>query len=602
MKSEHYLNLKPLLSDNRFIGLWRLMKGYEWTYLVATLSLGIGTLARTGTYIWLQYFIDEVLGHNPTTSELLRVGLIFVGLALVLGGFNFLSGVLTARTAEGVARRLRNFLYDHMQHLHFTYHDQTPTGDLIQRSTSDVDAIRRFFADQAIGAGRILLFFFINFIAILRINTRLGWMSIIVIPATVTMSFLFFRQISKRYERYQEQEAKLSTTLQENLSGVRVVKAFARQPFERQKFEADNQEKYQRGRRLIFMHSLYWPVSDILSGLQTLIGLGIGAAMTIDGTISLGSYVAYSGMVLWIIWPMRNLGRWIVQMSTGLVSYGRVREVIRQTREPMEDGILQLDEPLRGEIRFDQVEFAYETSDKILKGISFAAQPGQSIALMGPTGSGKTSVVNLLPRFYDYTGGSITLDGRELQEYSRQFLRQQIGIVEQEPFLFSRTLRENIIYGVQREVTQEDVEDAARSAAIHDTIVGFPEGYDTLVGEKGVTLSGGQKQRVAIARTILKNPRILILDDSTSSVDTETEVEIRQALERLMHGRTTFIIAHRIQSVMSADLILVLKDGQIAQKGQHEALVNQEGIYRDIFMMQTRLELDLEQELAHASD
>jgi ATP-binding cassette subfamily B protein len=530
------------------------------------------------------------------------VGLIFVGLALVLGGFNFISGVLAAKTAEGVARRLRNFLFDHIQHLYFTYHDQTPTGDLIQRSTSDVDAIRRFFADQAIGAGRILLFFIINFIAILRINTRLGWMSIIVIPVTVTMSFLFFRQISNRYERYQEQEAKLSTTLQENLSGVRVVKAFARQPFERQKFETDNQEKYQRGRRLIFMHSLYWPVSDILSGLQTLIGLGIGASLTIDGTITLGSYVAYSGMVLWIIWPMRNLGRWIVQMSTGLVSYGRVREVIRQTREPMEEGILRLDAPLQGEIRFDEVEFAYETSDRVLKGISFHADPGQSIAIMGPTGSGKTSVVNLLPRFYDYTGGCLKLDGRELREYSRQFLRQNIGIVEQEPFLFSRTLRENIIYGVQREVSQEEIETAARSAAIHDTIVSFPEGYDTLVGERGVTLSGGQKQRVAIARTLLKDPRILILDDSTSSVDTETEVEIRQALDRLMHGRTTFIIAHRIQSVMSADLILVLKDGHIAQMGQHQTLVKQEGIYRDIFTMQTQLEMDLEQELAHASD
>jgi ATP-binding cassette subfamily B protein len=221
---------------------------------------------------------------------------------------------------------------------------------------------------------------------------------------------------------------------------------------------------------------------------------------------------------------------------------------------------------------------------------------------MGPTGSGKTSIVNLLPRFYDYTGGSITLDGRELTEYSRMLLRQNIGIVEQEPFLFSRTLRENIKYGVRREVDQDEIEAAARAAAIHETIVEFPDGYDTLVGERGVTLSGGQKQRVAIARTLLKDPRILILDDSTSSVDTETEVEIRKALERLMHGRTTFIIAHRIQSVMSADLILVLKDGRVVQKGRHDILVNQEGIYRDIFSMQTRLEMDLEQELAHASD
>jgi ATP-binding cassette subfamily B protein len=593
--------IQHAISDYRLIGLWRLMRGFRLTYLVATITLGIGALARTGTYLWLRYIIDDILPQSPSLIKLLPVALGFIGLALVQGGFTFLSGSLTARTAEGVARRLRNYLFDHVQRLSFTYHDKTPTGDLIQRSTSDVEAIRRFFADQAIGAGRILLLFTINFGAMLSLNRDLALITIVVIPFIVIMSIIFFRKVSRTYEAYQEQEASLSTALQENLTGVRVVKAFARQTYEREKFERENWEKFRLGKRFMTMHSLYWPISDILSALQMLFGLTIGAMMALDNTITVGTYLAYAGMIVWIIWPMRNLGRMIVQMSTGLVSYGRVAEILRQLREPMDIGnVIQKDE-LRGSVTFNDVCFAYEGSEVVLEEINFHCEPGQAIALLGPTGSGKTTLVNLLPRFYEYTSGSLTLDGIELKSLSREFLRDQIGIVEQEPFLFSRSLRENIAYGVKREVTDDEIEDAAKAAAIHDSIVTFPDGYDTLVGEKGVTLSGGQKQRVAIARALLKDPRILILDDSTSSVDLETEGLIRRALERLMKGRTTFIIAHRIQSVMNADLILVLDHGRIVQRGTHNSLVAQEGIYKRIHEMQTRIEAELEKELSSVS-
>jgi ATP-binding cassette subfamily B protein len=294
---------------------------------------------------------------------------------------------------------------------------------------------------------------------------------------------------------------------------------------------------------------------------------------------------------------MRQLGRLIVDMSTGLVSFERVGEIISEKREPLDEGTCQPNGNLRGEVVFENVSFAYDGDENVLKEISFAVQPGQAIALLGSTGSGKTTVVNLLPRFYDHTDGRITLDGVDLQAYPRHYLREQIGIVEQEPFLFSRSIRENITYGVSREVSQEEIEAAARAAAIHDVILSFPKDYSTLIGEKGVTLSGGQKQRVAIARTLLKDPRILILDDSTSSVDTETEGQIRRALEGLMEGRTTFIIAHRIQSVMKADLILVLDQGRIVQRGQHEDLLAQEGLYREIFEIQTRIEAELEEEV-----
>jgi ATP-binding cassette subfamily B protein len=275
-----------------------------------------------------------------------------------------------------------------------------------------------------------------------------------------------------------------------------------------------------------------------------------------------------------------------------------VVEVVREDREPLDEGAVRPSGCLQGEVAFQNVSFAYEGDDKVLRDVSFRCAPGQVVALLGPPGSGKTTLVNLLLRFYDYTAGSLTLDGVELRSYPRRFLRQQIGIVEQEPFLFSRTIRENITYGVGREVSSAEVEEAARTAAIHDVILTFPDGYDTLVGEKGVTLSGGQKQRVAIARTLLKDPCLLILDDATSSVDIETEAQIRGAMARLMEGRTTFIIAHRIQSVMNADLILVFDSGRIVQRGAHARLVAEEGIYRRIFEVQTRIEDELEKEIA----
>jgi ATP-binding cassette subfamily B protein len=594
-------DLKFAISPNRMIGLWRMMTGFRLKYLAATISLGISALAKTLTYLLLRYFVDTYFTSQNHIVGLPLIALGFIGLAFIEGCFTFFSGRLSAQTAEGVTQRLRNYLYDHIQNLSFRYHDKTPTGELIERSTSDVDALRRFYSDQAIGIGRIILLFTINFIALLELNVKLALISIIITPIIVIASAFFFRRVSKAYESYQEQEATLSTTLQENLSGVRVVKAFARQDYEKDKFERDNIEKFRRGKRLLIMHSLFWPVSDTLCGFQILFGYYVAATMVISGTISIGSFLAYAGLIIWIIFPMRNLGRLIVQMSTGMVSYGRVVNVLKQNREPLDDGDYVPKANLFGDIQFKNVHFEYETGSAVLEDVSFHCKPGQIIALLGSTGSGKTTLVNLLPRFYDYTKGSILLDGVELRKYPRRFLRSQIGIVEQEPFLFSRSIRENITYGVGRDVSQEEIEDAAKAASIHNVVLTFPEGYNTLVGEKGVTLSGGQKQRVAIARTLLKNPKILIMDDSTSSVDLETEAEIRDALANLMQNRTTFVIAHRIQSIMDAHTILVLDKGKIVQRGQHDDLAQQDGIYRQIFEIQTRIEGELEKEIASAS-
>ena len=596
--NNNVFNLQSAISPNRLVGLWRMMIGFRLTYLGATITIGIAALSKTATYLLLRYLVDNVLGKGRYGTILILVAAGFVGLAVLEGIFSFTSGRLASKTAEGITRRLRNYLFDHIQRLSFAYYSQTTTGELIERVTSDVEAIRRFYSDQAINIGRISLLFIINFITLILLNLQLALISIIVIPFVFTAAFFFFKRISKSYESYQEQEAILSTTLQENLTGVRVVKAFARQEFEKSKFERDNFEKFQRGKKLSRLHSIFWPTTDILCGIQMLVGFLVGAIMAIDGTITIGTYMAYAGLVVWIIFPMRNLGRLISQMSTGLVSYTRVIEIIKQEREPLLDGNHQPGRNIQGEIEFKKVSFEYGVGVPVLNEVSFRCEPGQVIALLGSTGSGKTSLVNLLPRFYDVTGGEILLDGIDLRQYSRRFLRQQIGIVEQEPFLFSRSIRENITYGTSMEVTQAEIENAANSAAVHDVILSFPDGYNTMVGEKGVTLSGGQKQRVAIARTLIKNPRILILDDSTSSVDMETEFIIRKALEILMKNRTTFIIAHRIQSIINADLILVFDQGKVVQSGNHTQLVNQDGIYRQIYKIQTRIEAELEKDIS----
>ncbi|MFN8531452.1 MAG: ABC transporter ATP-binding protein [Anaerolineae bacterium] len=596
------IDLHAILTSgkHRFRNMWQIIQGYRGRYVAATLFIGSAAILQTGRSLLLQYLVDDVLNSQVSNlvQMLLLVALGFIGLALFQGTFTFLSGTLAAQTGEGIAQRLRNYLYDHIQRLSFSYHDVTKTGDLIQRVTSDVDTVRRFLAEEALGFGRIVMIFTVNFIALLLLHWQLALISVIIVPVVTVASIFFFRRVEKAYEAFQNQESKLSSRLQESLTGVRVVKAFARQGYERDKFEVENREKLKRGKFFMMHHAIFWPTTDLITAVQLLGGYLAAATLVMNGTITVGTYIAYVSILVWIIFPIRELGRLIVQISQGLVSLDRLTEIIKQDREVLGQEVVPPVETIRGAISFKHMSFEYVKDHTVLHDLTFDVQPGQKIALLGSTGSGKTSLVGLLPRFYDYTSGSITIDGVELRDYPRYFLRQNIGVVEQEPFLFSRSIRENIAYGAGRAVTDEEVYAAAKAAAIHDTILSFPEGYATLIGEKGVTLSGGQKQRVVLARTLLKNPRILILDDATSSVDTETEEQIREALESLMEGRTSFIIAHRIQTVMYANLILVLDKGRIVQRGTHEELIRQDGIYRRIYDIQARIETELEEEIA----
>ncbi|WP_374689208.1 ABC transporter ATP-binding protein, partial [Promineifilum sp.] len=430
------LDLKSTLSKRRIVGMWRMITGYRAIYVGAFLCIGLAAICQTAFYYLLRYFTDNVLGIDAMRGQLPLVAAGFLGLALAQGTFTFMGGRWAAKTSESVIRRLRDYLYDHVQRLSFAYHDKTPTGDLIQRSTSDVDTLRRFFGEESVGLGRIVMLFLVNFVALLTLNVRLALISIVVVPLIVLLSIYFFRKIGQRYEIFQEEEAKLSTTLQENLSGVRVVRAFARQEYERDKFEVTNKGRYLSGRRLLILHAIYWPTTDIIVSVQLVIGYAVGALMAINGEITVGTFLAYMGMLTWIMWPIRNIGRLIVQMSMALVSFDRVSEIIRVDREPLDEGTYRPSGRLRGEVVFEDVRFAYNEEMAVLNGISFRAEPGQAIALVGATGSGKTSLVNLLPRFYDYQG-SIKLDGVELRDYPRRYLREQIGIVLQEPFLFS---------------------------------------------------------------------------------------------------------------------------------------------------------------------
>lgn len=591
------LDMPKILSSKKLASLWHLMKGYHINYLIATVFLALAAFARANMYIVLGRYLDKVIGEGFVGSELILAALNFGAMIVLQAISSFMSNWMASFTAENTTRRLRDYLFDHIQRLSYAYHAEAKTGDLLERATSDVDTLRRFFADQAVGIGRIVFIFVINLAAIYSLSPRLALISVIIVPIILVVSMVFFKKLSKAYESYQEQEAILTTNLQENLSGVRVVKAFARQDYEIKKFDANNLEKFIRGKKLNLMHSFFWPISDLISAAQQIFSSFTAAMMVLDGALTIGSFVTFNSLLGWLIWPIRNLGRLIVDTSRAFVSFGRVSEILRASEEDLFSSTYQPANGILGEVEFKNVDFEYEKDHPVLKNVSFKCEAGQVVALLGSTGSGKTSLVNLLPRFYDVTDGSILLDGVNLKEYARSYLRAQIGIVEQEPFLFSDSIRDNITYGVHREVTQEEVEQAAREAAIHDVILNFTNGYDTLVGERGVTLSGGQKQRVAIARTLLINPRILILDDSTSSVDMETEMQIREALDKLMANRTTFVIAHRIQSIMAADLILVFDKGEIAQCGTHEQLLAEPGMYRDIYNIQTRIDSELQKEI-----
>ena len=573
----------------------------KWIYIGALTAIAGEVAAESAGNLVIRHIIDRVILENRGMIMIILFTLLFGGISLFRAIFSFLEGKGKAKVSESVARDIRNQMYDHIQHLSFQYHDNAQTGELVQRSTSDVDAVRRFFAEQIPGIARIGLLFVINFVILMVLDARLALLSVIAVPLISFLSVFFFRLIFRAYDDFQDHQGKMTARIQENLSGIRVVRAFARQDWEKDRFRKVNSTQRQKGFTLLISHALYWPLAHTICGLQFVLTILVGAIMVINETMTPGTFIAFSSMVNALIWPLQELGRMITELSKSFVSFNRIIEILDTEREDLHTGHIRGNEKIKGEIEIKNLTFAYNSDVPVLRNISLKCKPGEKIALVGSTGSGKTTLVNLLPRNYDYQEGEIILDGRPLNYYSRHFLRRNIGIVEQEPFLFSTTIRENIGYSLDRDVSMEEIISAAKAAAIHDSIMAFPDGYETMVGEKGVSLSGGQKQRITIARTILKDPAILILDDSTSAVDAATEEKIKKALEKLMAGRTNFIIAHRIQTLKMADRILVMKDGEIVQEGTHQELVETDGFYKQVFTLQTEIEEELQRELTEAA-
>jgi ATP-binding cassette subfamily B protein len=494
--------------------------------------------------------------------------------------------------SESICRRLRDRLYDQLQHLPCSYHDDAETGDLVQRCTSDVETIRMFLSMEVVEIGRGAILLLAGIPILLALHPRLAAASLATVPVIVAFASVFFLMIRRTFKRMDESEGEMTTMLQENLTGIRVVRAFARQDFEREKFAVRNAAYRDRWFGVIRTLGWYWPCSDVLCITQLGVVLIYGASLIERGELSVGQFYFFFECVNTFLWPVRHMGRILADLGKATVSIDRTQAILDAPREAAPEAPSGPPERVRGGVEFENLSFSHGAGAAVLDNVSFRVEPGQMLAILGPSGSGKSTLVNLLLRLYDYRDGSIRVDGVELIALDRKYVRSQIGVVMQEPFLYSKSLRENIKLG-RSAAHDEEMLEVAASACIHEAIASFEHGYDTVVGERGVTLSGGQRQRVAIARALLKEPAILILDDALSAVDTRTESMILAALRRRRGRHTTLVIAHRLSTLKEADNIIVLEGGRIVQAGSHDALIARDGLYRRLWHIQSSLEADL---------
>ena len=585
-----------------FKKLWPFAQGYKLIYLMGMISIVIAQAFNTIGPLIISTAVDSIIGGQPITSNIIYkvvelfggrdflsrnlwiIGIIIVANTALRGIFLYYKNTLSSKASENVAMNIRNHLYDHIQRLPYEFHVKEETGELIQKCTSDVETIRKFLAIQLVEvSGSIFMLAFILFI-MFRLSWKMALISICFLPVIFGFAIIFFKKVKIDFEKADEAEARLSTTLQENLTGIRVVKAFSREAYEVEKFQEKNLDYRQRVNKLVLNLAAYWSISDLFSFTQIGLVIVMGTILAIRGEIYLGTLIAFISYVNMMVWPIRQMGRTLTDMGKASVSIERVDDILVMDIEKLEE--TKKKPPISGSIEFNGVYFEYEKNHPVLKNISFSVNAGETIAIIGSTGSGKSSLVHLLPRMYEYQKGHIKVDGMELNKIDKHWIRKNVGLVLQEPFLYAKTIKENIRLA-NPGLSDEKVFEAARIASVHEDINSFEQKYDTVVGERGVSLSGGQKQRMAIARTIINDSPIVIFDDSLSAVDTETDISIRKALKERKNKATTIIISHRISTVSEADMILVMDKGEIIQRGSHKELINEEGLYKRVYTIQS---------------
>lgn len=554
-----------------------------------------------------RYTVDTVLGDKPSALpafvnrlvdsiggiEYLRLHLwvlaiAIIALGLVAGISRYGQRVFSTTASETLVRRMRHLLFSHIQRLPFSWHMKNRTGDIIQRCTSDVETVKNFLSEQLISIVRIVIQIAVSLTVMYTMNLSLAIASSVTLPVILVYSCFFGGRIRSRFKECDEAEGVLSAIAQENLTGVRVVRAFGRESYERDRFDAQNQEYTNRWLKLSRLMSAFWGMGDFIAGAQVMLILVLGVLQCVNGDMTSGDFIAFMSYNTMLSWPIRRLGRMISELSKASISLDRLHYILAS---PTEEDRPDATEPdLHGDIVFDDVSFAYDGCDELLSHVSFTVKAGATVGILGGTGSGKSTLVHLLDRLYplpeDGSGGRITIGGVDIADMKAAHLRRGIGMVLQEPYLFSRSIADNI--GItDPAITIERIREAARIACLDETVNEFAEGYDTFVGERGVTLSGGQKQRAAIARMLTQNAPIMVFDDSLSAVDAETDARIRAALNEHLGDSTVFLISHRTATLMHADLIVVLDHGRIAESGTHDELMRRDnGIYRRIYDMQ----------------
>lgn len=577
------------IQNRKFRITAKFFTGAKKYFVMAVFASFITTILNSLTPQIFRFTIDSVLGSNqyPFLSEHLWImALVVIGVAVMSGIFLYVGRVGTALAGETFAKNMRDALFVHVQKLPMSWHDKNQTGDIIQRCTSDVEVIRNFVVTQLLEVFRTSFLVIVSFAMMMSMNVKLSLIVLAFVSVVVLYSAIFYRLIARRFTDADEAEGELSTVVQENATGVRVVRAFGREKFEMDRFREKNDAFAKLWIKLGTLSGLYWGVGDLITGLQVVTIIVLGAVEAVRGTISVGEFVAFASYNTTLVWPIRGLGRILSDMSKAGVSFERVDYIIRGEEEGYSEQ-KRKSEQLTEDIQFSHVSFSYEDGQDVLSDVSFEIPAGTTFGILGGTGSGKSTIVQLLTRLYECekNGGTIRIGGRDIREIPLEELRDKVGMVLQEPFLYSRTIKENICAS-RPDVSMEEIRKAAQIACVDDAIMSFPDGYDTLVGERGVTLSGGQRQRVAIARMLLSRSPVMVFDDSLSAVDAKTDYQIRLALKKERGDSTLILISHRITTLMGADQIMVVNHGKIEELGTHEELIEREGIYRKIYEIQ----------------